>query len=206
MNYLAHFHLAWPDEALVIGGLEGEFFKGRLEPLKPDALPDSLIPGVKLHRAIDAFTDQHVALNTLREQFPQGVRRYAGILIDLAFDHYLSKHWADFAALELERFTNEVYRLLHRDAPLLSPSAQRMASRLVDYDVLSRYRDWEMVHATAARIGERLTKENPLNQSDALLTPHKALLEECFLSFYPDLQRYCEETVILLGSIHPSRN
>ena len=28
MNFLAHFHLAWPDAGLVAGGLEGDYYKG----------------------------------------------------------------------------------------------------------------------------------------------------------------------------------
>ena len=51
MNYLAHFHLAWPDEQLVLGALEGDFHKGVL----PGSLDQQLVAGVALHRAIDAF-------------------------------------------------------------------------------------------------------------------------------------------------------
>ncbi len=53
MNFLAHFHLAWPDEGLVAGGLEGDYIKGPLR----GALPPDLERGIKLHRAIDAYTD-----------------------------------------------------------------------------------------------------------------------------------------------------
>ena len=55
MNFLAHFHLAWPDEGLIAGGLEGDYYKG---PLRGD-LPSGLEQGVRLHRAIDAYTDSH---------------------------------------------------------------------------------------------------------------------------------------------------
>ncbi len=55
VNFLAHFHLAWPDQHLVLGGLEGDFHKGGL----PGTLPAALQDGVALHRAIDAYTDSH---------------------------------------------------------------------------------------------------------------------------------------------------
>ena len=86
MNFLAHFHLAWPDEGLIAGGLEGDFYKG---PLRDD-LPEAVARGVQLHRAIDAYTDQHPALKELRAELPPHLRRFAGIVIDLSFDHFLS--------------------------------------------------------------------------------------------------------------------
>ena len=86
MNYLAHFHLAWPDPGLVVGGLEGDYYKG---PLRGD-LPGDIESGVRLHRAIDAYTDAHPVSRQLRSAFPEKLRRYAGILVDLSFDHFLS--------------------------------------------------------------------------------------------------------------------
>ena len=62
MNFLAHFHLAWPDEGLVVGGLEGDYVKGQLR----GALPAQLEKGIKLHRAVDDFTDAHPLILQLR--------------------------------------------------------------------------------------------------------------------------------------------
>ena len=94
MNFLAHFQLAWPDEGLVLGALEGDYYKGPLG----SELPGDLARGVRLHRAIDAYTDNHAAVAQLRRGFPSGLRRYAGILIDLGFDHYLTQHWHSFSS------------------------------------------------------------------------------------------------------------
>ena len=87
MNFLAHFHLAWPDEGLVAGGLEGDYHKG---PLRGE-LPPAIERGVKLHRAIDAYTDSHPLIQQLRRDLPRNLRRYAGSLIDLSFDQYLAR-------------------------------------------------------------------------------------------------------------------
>ena len=74
MNFLAHFQLAWPDEGLVLGALEGDYYKGPLG----SELPNGLARGVRLHRAIDAYTDNHAAVAELRRGFPSGLLRYAG--------------------------------------------------------------------------------------------------------------------------------
>jgi len=183
MNFLAHFHLAWPDGGLIAGGLEGDYYKG---PLRGDLHPD-IERGVKLHRNIDAYTDSHPAIVELRRAFPKSLRRYAGILIDIAFDHYLTRHWSRYSAVPLDEFTRSVYRVLAEHEALLSADSQKMAERLVNYDVLNRYHDWEAVAATASRVGERFRRGNPLLAVHGELQPLREQLESTFLCFYPQL-------------------
>ena len=149
MNFLAHFHLAWPDEGLVAGGLEGDYYKG---PLRGD-LPRDIERGVQLHRAIDAYTDGHPLIQQLRRDLPQSLRRYAGILIDLSFDHYLSRHWSTFSDIPLRTFNDQVYRTLSAHKSALSDGSRTMLARMVEFDILGLYVDWEAVPASAARVG-----------------------------------------------------
>lgn len=186
MNFLAHFHLAWPDAGLVAGGLEGDYYKG---PMRGE-LPDPIERGVKLHRAIDAYTDSHPLVETLRADFPPHLRRYAGILIDLSFDHYLSRHWSTFSEVSLTSFNDKVYRSLQSYEADLSAGSRRMLARLVEYDILGLYIDWETVPASAARIGERFKRHNPFTDLERELGPVKENLETAFLEFYPQLQTF----------------
>ncbi len=194
MNFLAHFHLAWPDEGLVAGGLEGDYVKGPLR----GALPPELERGIKLHRAIDAYTDGHPLIQQLRRDLPPGIRRYAGILIDLSFDHYLSVHWSNFSDMPLADFNSEVYRTLTAHEPVLSKSAGRMVTVLVEHDVLNLYLQWETVLATATRIGQRFKHQNPFLDIDRKLSPAKDLMEHTFLNFYPQLLSFCKQRVEIL--------
>jgi acyl carrier protein phosphodiesterase len=199
MNFLAHFHLAWPDEGLVAGGLEGDFYKG---PMRGD-LPPAIERGVKLHRAIDAYTDNHPLIQQLRRDLPQGLRRYTGILIDLCFDHFLSLHWATFSDIPLSRFNEGVYRSLSTHEHALSDGSRKMLARLVEYDILGLYLDWDTVPATAARIGTRFKRHNPFEDIDRELAPAKHQLEQAFLAFYPQLQAFSAEREILLNQSAP---
>ena len=176
MNFLAHFQLAWPDKGLVAGGLEGDYYKG---PLRGD-LPAAVERGVILHRAIDAFTDSHPVISQLRRDFPQGLRRYAGILIDLSFDHYLSVHWTNYSTIALRDFNASVYRTLEGQERDLSHSSRKMLARMVEYDILGRYQQWETVPATAARIGQRFRRANPFTDVASELAPARSLMERAF--------------------------
>lgn len=189
MNYLAHFHLAWPDGELVAGGLEGDYYKG---PMRGD-LPRGIEHGVKLHRAIDAYTDSHPLIQQLRTQFPDHLRRYAGILIDLSFDHYLSKHWHDYSDIALGEFNEGIYRSLQDHEQALSEGSRRMLARLVEYDILGLYADWETIPASAARIGQRFRRHNPFINLGGELAAAREGLEQTFLAFYPQLQAFSND-------------
>lgn len=193
MNYLAHFHLAWPDENLVAGGLEGDYHKGPL----PGTLPPDLLDGVRLHRAIDGFTDRHPLLAQQRQAFPEDSRRYAGILMDLCFDYFLTRHWDRFCDLSQRDFSEAVYVILSDREASLSAGAQRMAGRLAEYDVLMQYAHWDTVIASAGRIGQRLRRANPLHRAEELLEPLREELEATFLVFYPELQRFSADSAML---------
>lgn len=196
MNYLAHFHLAWPDEGLVAGGLEGDFYKG---PLRGE-LPDDLERGIKLHRAIDAYTDGHPLIGQLRRDLPGNLRRYAGILIDLSFDHYLSHHWSTFCDMTLTDFNSGVHRVLDTRQNVLSENARRMLARLVEYDILNLYLNWETVPATAARIGQRFKRHNPFLSIDRELSEARETMEHAFLKFYPQLLSFSKCQAQILSS------
>lgn len=196
MNFLAHFQLAWPEEGLIAGALEGDYHKGLLR----GDLPTALERGIRLHRAIDGYTDSHPVNSKLRQELPPHLRRYAGILFDLSFDHFLCLHWDKFSSMPRADFNQQVYRTLQSQQHHLSVNAQQMLDRLVQYDILGLYENWETVGRTAERVGERFTRYNPFIGIDQELTPLRGKIEQGFLDFYPDLQKFSAVQVqVMLG-------
>ena len=176
------------------GGLEGDYYKG---PLRGE-LPQAIESGVRLHRAVDAYTDSHPLVAQLRRDFPRGLRRFAGILIDLSFDHFLSIYWKDYCDVPLGKFNAGVYRALQAQEQALSAGSRRMLARMVEHDLLGLYLDWETVPASAGRIGERFRRGNPLGDVGRQLTPARDLLEQAFLAFYPELQAFSSQAEMRL--------
>ena len=88
MNFLAHLYLTRGDDELMLGGLLGDYVRGwrALSEYSP-----GVRDGIKLHRRIDRFTDHSREVKSLRRKFPKEFRRYAGIVIDLGFDHELAR-------------------------------------------------------------------------------------------------------------------
>ncbi len=172
---------------MLLGALEGDFFKG---PIQTDT---RLARGIQLHRAIDAYTDSHPQVSALKQAFPGKLRRYAGILIDLAFDHLLSRHWDRYHQHSLTQFSETIYQLLARDAESLSPDARRMADRIRQHDLLQAYHDFRAVAGSARRIGNRFRRGNPFDNIGTSLDPLHPQLEAAFLEFYPQLQQFARE-------------
>ncbi|MBZ0267919.1 DUF479 domain-containing protein, partial [bacterium] len=82
MNHLAHALVAHRTGTSITGNLMGDFVKGRPE----DTLDGALLEGVRLHRRVDAFTDDHPAFHRCRARVRPELRRFAGILVDVWWD------------------------------------------------------------------------------------------------------------------------
>lgn len=188
MNYLAHFHLGAGNEGLVIGGLLGDFVKGPLN----GHYPKDWELGIKLHRQIDSFTDNHPVLKDCQQMLAPSYRRYSGIMLDVLFDHFLNQHWQRFHPQTLTAFSTEIYEILTH-AENMPKAARQQADVLIRHDVLGNYRHWQTVEATLQKISKRLRRENPLMSAAAALKPHYDELERFFLLFYPSVQNYAED-------------
>jgi acyl carrier protein phosphodiesterase len=82
------------------GAVLGDLVHGRLEGRFPLPLERS----IRLHRRIDAVTDAHPVVALARTRFPPGTRRYAGIVLDLIYDHALALDWSRYAGEPLPEF------------------------------------------------------------------------------------------------------
>lgn len=189
MNYLAHFHLAGQDESLIEGALLGDFVKGPLQGRYSAAVES----GIRLHRHIDAFSDSDQEVTHLKRNLPDGARRYGGIITDVVFDYYLSRHWSTFHSTELPVFSRSIYRILGSPSKGYPASAQRFSRRLIDHDLLCQYGHWSTVDQVLKSIARRLPFDSPLSQGTAVVEGNRAQLEEAFLDFYPRVQTQAEK-------------
>ena len=156
MNWLAHLVLARQSEEAMLGALLGDFVFGSsgLERFGAVAHREIL-----LHRRIDAFTDAHPAVTALRARFPEGRRRYAGIALDVYFDHLLARDWSRWTPQEpLQAFTARAYAMLDARFDALPPRLQAIAPAMAANDWLGGYRYRASVDRAVARIAQRLSR------------------------------------------------
>jgi len=187
MNFLAHALLAGSDHELRVGGLMGDFIKGPL----PGSLPSSVAAGVALHRRIDGFADAHSAFRRSCSRVGPQRRRYAGVMVDMFYDHFLANHWAKFSDEPLDAFVATSYRLLSEHDHLLSDRHREMATAMRTNDWLSSYRSEKTIGYALDRMSLRLRRQpNALLGALEELSGAYAQFESDFLEFFPDAQAF----------------
>ncbi len=191
MNYLAHLHLGGSQPGALLGSLYGDFVKGPLQ----GRWPADVEAGIRLHRRIDVFTDSHPVVLQAKERFPRERRRYAGILIDLFFDHCLAANWHDYADVPLQDFTARFYRILREEAELPGTLAL-IAPRMAAQDWLGSYREFAVMEQVVAGMSRRLSRPEGLAGGVAELEQLYEPLQEDFQAFYPQLQAFAQDSAL----------
>ena len=188
MNHLAHTVLAGPDPLLVAGGLLGDFWRGAPDP----AWPRALVAGVLLHRRIDSLGDGLERMREARRRFDPPFRRYAGILLDVWFDHLLACSFERLCGTTLREHVERVYAILRNDDAHWPAPFRLYAARLVPRDGLARYLERGYVETVLERISERLQRDNPVALALPVLEALEAPLGRDFEALWPDLARLAE--------------
>lgn len=192
MNYLAHLHLGGQRPGQLLGSLYGDFVKGRLQ----GQFAPEVEAAIQLHRRIDTYTDSHPLVSAALSRFSLTRRRYAGIVIDVFFDHCLARDWAEYADRPLQQFTADVYRVLAAEPQLPGRLAQ-IAPYMVADDWLGSYRDFQVLEQVLRGIARRLSQPEELTAAMGELERLYRPLSEDFRDFYPQLQSFAVQHIQL---------
>ena len=146
---------------------------------------------ILLHRKVDSYTDHHPAVVAARSLFPDGRRRYAGIALDVYYDHLLARDWARHHATPLDQFTADFYRALLSHLDGLPDELRRIAPLMAQHDWLGNYRHRSAVDRAVARIATRLSRSgDKLVDCPAILREHEAEIARGFEMFFPQLKAH----------------
>jgi acyl carrier protein phosphodiesterase len=188
MNYLAHLYLAEDSPQALLGSIMGDFVKGAIG----DRYPPKIKRGIELHRKIDTYTDSHPTTRASRNLYSPARRRFAGIIVDLCYDHYLYRHWAGFTDLSLDQFISRIYDILMAHRTVLPERMATMVPVMIREDWLGSYQDLMGVEKALGRLSKRVTNGDRLLGATQEIKLHYRSLEANFLSFFPDLIRFVQ--------------
>ncbi|MFO7706249.1 MAG: ACP phosphodiesterase [Halopseudomonas sp.] len=201
MNFLAHLFLGPRDPEQALGSLLGDFVRGPVQQLD---LPQGVRDGIWLHRRIDSFTDAHPLVLQSRERVSTQRRRYAGIMIDMFYDHLLARHWQAFSDQPLEQFTRDIYAVLLEQQPVIPEQAWPTIRRMAEQDWLSSYARLPSLHRALDNISLRLKRSNPLPGSAIELERDYAGFEADFLAYLPQAMAYATDQAADLAGVSTS--
>lgn len=186
MNYLAHFFLAENTPESLLGNLLGDFVKGSAVNL----YPQEIIKGIYLHRKVDSYTDSHAIVRSSKSLVCSQRRRFAGVLIDVFYDHFLAKNWREYSEVPLSDFACGVYKILQDSRDILPESLKQVVPTIIARDLLCSYREIDGIDTALNRMSLRIKRTNNLAGGVEDLTANYQQLESDFLAFFPDLISY----------------
>ncbi len=152
MNFLGHLYLSGDEPLVIVGNFMADAVKGgRLEGHHPE-----VVRGIRLHRMIDSYTDMHPLHRTGRERVRTHAGRYAGVVMDMFYDHLLAERWSARHPELLADYAQRMYALLQSHSPHLPDRTRAMLPYMVKGDWLTSYAHIEGIGRALAGLARRV--------------------------------------------------
>jgi hypothetical protein len=185
MNFLAHIYLSGEgDELLTIGNFIADTVRGK-EYLQ---YPEAMQRGILLHRRIDTFTDAHAIFRKSKHRLVPTYNHYAGVLVDIFYDHCLAKHWKEYSDKSLEQYVQHFYDTLERHQQLLNNKAQTLSKYIIAERWLESYQTFEGISSILYRMDRRTGFVSKMQYAIEDLKRDEKLYEEEFTQFFKEIQ------------------
>ena len=192
MNFLAHLFLSGtPGAATYADVLVGNFIADSVPGRQLDNYPPGVQAGIRLHRAIDAFTDQHPVVrgSTLRLR-AAGYGKYAGVISDMFLDHFLARHFGEFTPEILPDFAQRVYFLLQARQDEMPPRVQQMLLYMTQHNWLLGYAETEGIRRALGGLSRRASPGSGMETAATELIANYTDYEADFRAFFPQLRQH----------------
>lgn len=193
MNHFAHLVLSQPTVESTVGNLLGDFARG----VNIDSLPAPVRAGLLNHREVDRYTDNHPLVLEMKQRFSRKRRRFAGIALDIYFDHLLMRYWQCFEQRPLDPLIADFYRRMAVGRALMpGPDMRRVTRRMIDHDWFGSYRDIDAIAESLDRVAGRIRFANDFANAIEELRHHHDFIRDGFLEFYPQLRQHVADLAI----------
>ncbi|RJQ70840.1 MAG: DUF479 domain-containing protein [Desulfobacteraceae bacterium] len=189
MNFLAHLYLADLTGDSFIGHLLGDFVKGR----DMQGYSREIQAAIMFHRKIDSFCDAHPVTRVSRNRIGPRRRRFAGVIVDVCYDHFLARHWHCFHSEPLTVFARRAYGALKRDRTLLPEKFGSVVQRMIAYDWLGGYFHLDKVAVALDRTAGRLSCGERFKGGIADILHDYRALQGDFQAFFPEIIRFSRD-------------
>lgn len=191
MNFLAHAYLSFGDADLLTGNMISDFVKGAAQ----YQYPEKIQTGIRLHRAIDTFTDGHPATKEAMQFFKTPYRLYSGPIVDVVYDHFLASDTAIFPNNTLLPFSQEVYAMLEENAAHLPPNFVRMFAYMKADNWLWNYRSRAGLASSLRGLMRRATYIRETDSAMDIFEKNFLALQGCYHAFIEDVKTLAKQQI-----------
>ena len=142
------------------------------------------------HYLVDKFTDAHPFVKEAKQYFAPKRKRFAGVAIDVLFDHFLIQHWYAFNQQPLNDFKQASYGLLGKRIPVMPARMQRVVISMTENDWFKEYETVDGVGLALDNIAARIRFTNTFTGAAEDIIRYYTELEAIFLAFFPELIKH----------------
>jgi len=186
MNYLAHAYLSFDDGEILTGNIISDFVKGK----KKFEYPSRIQAGIKLHRLIDNFTDEHAATKEAKEFLRPHYRLYSGAFVDVAYDHFLATDETEFTESSLLAYSEKIYASLAETSAWFPDRFAAMFPFMRSQNWLFNYRTLWGIEKSFGGIVRRSAYLNESDTAFRLFTKYYQPLQQCYRHFWKEVKPF----------------
>ena len=188
MNYLAHAYLSFGHPGVLTGNMISDFVKGK----KKFDYPSEVQQGIELHRAIDQFTDTHIATREAKQVFRAHYRLYSGAFTDVVYDHFLANDESEFTEESLFAFSRDTYAALDRQEAWMPDRFAHMYPFMKQQNWLFNYRTRWGIKKSMGGLVKRAAYLEDYHTAFTIFEEHYQLLEDCYRHFWAELKPWAK--------------
>jgi len=189
MNHLAHIFLSGNNDYVKIGNFIGDYIKGK----KYKRYTPEIQIGIIMHRNIDNFTDSNEIPKKIKPLFSGYYGRYAGIIIDVFYDHFLAVNWDNFSDIPLKTFVNRFYSILQKNNQVLPYKVQNFLPRMIEHDRIYSYKYFQGLEKALSVMSKHTSLPDYTSKAMTILSDNYSLINRNFLEFFPEIINFITE-------------
>ena len=152
--------------------------------------PREIQKGILLHRAIDTFTDAHPLFRQSTKKLHSRYHHYAGVIVDMYYDHFLAKNWPAYSEETLENYSARFYQSLTDNFHLLTLKTQNLLPYMVEYNWLVNYQSILGLERILSQMDHRTKNQSLMRFATEELVAHYDEFESEFALFYKEVQQF----------------
>ncbi|AYN04477.1 ACP phosphodiesterase [Flavobacterium sp. 140616W15] len=194
MNFLAHIYLSGDNDLIKIGNFMADGIRGK----QFESFPIEIQKGIILHRAIDTYTDAHPIFRQSTKKLHEKYHHYAGVIIDIFYDHFLAKNWKAYSDENLDGFVKKFYDSLTENHDLLSEKTQRIMPIMFRENWLVSYQTIEGINHILTQMDRRTKNTSKMQFATAELKEFYSEFETEFTAFFEELKQHVNHKLLSL--------
>lgn len=189
MNFLAHIYLSGDNDLVKIGNFMADGIRGK----DFTHFPPDIQKGILLHRAIDSFTDAHPIFRRGTKRLHEKYHHYAGVVMDVFYDHFLAKNWQSYSTEKLEDYAARFYQSLEDNYAVLTERAKQVLPIMIADNWLVRYATVAGISKTLSNMDRRTGNESKMAGAPVELLEYYNIFEAEFSDFFEELYKMASQ-------------